>query len=226
MTQPSGDELTVLLCVPSPHEAEQSSQSNISHTQGQASVLHGLSVGGCAGVSDVISQSSGERSTVLFCIPPPQETEQVPQSDISQSPQEQASKLHDCSVGGFVEVGVQSEGDATTVLSCVPSPHVAEQSSQSDISQSQEHAPKLHDCSVDGCAEVGVQPAGDASTVLSCVPSPHVTEQSSQSDISQSQVAVSAKKSKFEEKKFQKNTRSDIKIQKYSSIQEFKYSSN
>ena len=58
MTQPSGDELTVLLCVPSPHEAEQSSQSNISHTQGQASVLHGCTVGGL-GLSDVISQSSG-----------------------------------------------------------------------------------------------------------------------------------------------------------------------
>ena len=59
MTQPSGDELTVLLCVPSPHEAEQSSQSNISHTQGQASVLHGCSLTGISGVSDVISQSSG-----------------------------------------------------------------------------------------------------------------------------------------------------------------------
>ena len=59
MTQPSGDELTVLLCVPSPHEAEQSSQSNISHTQGQACVLHDCSVSGISGVSDVISQSSG-----------------------------------------------------------------------------------------------------------------------------------------------------------------------
>ena len=136
MTQPSGDELTVLLCVPSPHEAEQSSQSNFSHTQGQASVLHGLSVGGCAGVSSVISQPSGDFSTVLFCIPPPQETEQVPQSDVSQSPQEHAPKLHDCSVGGFAEVGVQSEG-GSTVLVFVPFPHVALQFPHSDMTESQ-----------------------------------------------------------------------------------------
>ena len=99
-------------------------------------MLHGISVGGCAGVSSVISQPSGDFSTVLVLVPFPHETEHASHCPFFHSPQGQAPKLHDCSVFGFVEVGVQSEG-GSTVLVFVPFPHVAEQAPQFDISQSQ-----------------------------------------------------------------------------------------
>ena len=191
--------MTFLFSIPSPHVTLHCPHSDLSHSQRQGPLLHDRHVAGCVGVSDVISQPSGDFSTVLVSFPFPHEAEHASQRPFFHSPQGQAPALHDWTVDGFIEVGVQSEG-GSTVLVFVPFPHVAVQFPHSDMTQSQGQSPVLH-CSVSVSFPLHV-PLLQASVItvrfLVLVPPSHALEHSDQLDqVDQVQSVLQACSSSF-----------------------------